>query len=168
TNTITLQQLDIPNIAVLIVGAISVGFLLIRIDLSYIFLMLSAIIGLVQLSLHTSITENEIYTGFIYILIFITATTYLHTIRTVKSKEYLSKIKELATKIEKLSTIEEQKVETPGADDQEKELYERALELYRKLYGSNAEKLLNYTINIMIMHGFKRKEALEKNLKNLQ
>ncbi len=168
TNILSLQQIDPLNMATLIIGGISVAFLFIRMDLSYIFLMLSAIIGLVQLSLHKTITENDIYTGFIYVLVFITATTYLHTIRTVKSKEYLSKVKELASNIEKISIRKEQRVEKVETIEEENQLYEKALELYKKTYGSNAEKLLNYTINIMIMHGLKRREALEKILRNIQ
>ncbi len=163
-----IQQIDPLNVATLIIGGIAVAFLFIRMDLSYIFLMLSAIIGLVQLSLHKTITENDIYTGLIYVLVFITATTYLHTIRTVKSKEYLSKVKELASNIEKISIMKEQRVEKVETIEEENKLYEKALELYKKTYGSNAEKLLNYTINIMVMHGLKRKEALEKILRNIQ
>ncbi len=163
-----IQQIDPLSIAALIIGGISVVFLFIRMDLSYIFLMLSAIIGLVQLSLHKTITENDIYTGFIYVLVFITATTYLHTIRTVKSKEYLSKVKELVSNIEKITMRREQRVEKVETSEEGNKLYEKALELYKKTYGSNAEKLLNYTINIMVMHGFKRKEALEKILRNIQ
>ncbi len=163
-----IQQIDPLNIATLIIGGIAVAFLFIRMDLSYIFLMLSAIIGLVQLSLHKTITENDIYTGLIYVLVFITATTYLHTIRTVKSKEYLSKVKELASNIEKISIMKEQRVEKVETIEEENKLYEKALELYKKTYGSNAEKLLNYTVNIMVMHGLKRKEALEKILRNIQ
>ncbi len=171
TNTFSLQQIqqiNPLNVATLIIGGIAVAFLFIRMDLSYIFLMLSAIIGLVQLSLHKTITENDIYTGLIYVLVFITATTYLHTIRTVKSKEYLSKVKELASNIEKISIMKEQRVEKVETIEEENKLYEKALELYKKTYGSNAEKLLNYTINIMVMHGLKRKEALEKILRNIQ
>ena len=169
TNIFTLrqiQQIGLLNITTLIIGGMAVAFLFIRMDLSYIFLMLSAIIGLVQLSIRKTLTENDIYTGFIYVLVFITATTYLHTIKTVKSKEYLSKIKELASNIEKISIRKEQRVEKVETIEEENTLYEKALELYKKTYGSNAEQLLNYTINIMVMHGLKRREALEKILRN--
>jgi len=171
TNIFTLQQIQqigLLNITTLIIGGMAVAFIFIRMDLSYIFLMLSAIIGLVQLSIRKTLTENDIYTGFIYVLVFITATTYLHTIKTVKSKEYLSKIKELASNIEKISIRKEQRTEKEETIEEENKLYEKALELYKKTYGSNAEKLLNYTINIMVMHGLKRREALEKILRNTQ
>ncbi len=171
TNIFTLQQIQqigLLNIITLIIGGTAVAFLFIRMDLSYIFLMLSAIIGLIQLSMRKTLTENDMYTGFIYVLVFITATTYLHTIKTMKSKEYLSKIKELASNIEKISIRKEQRTEKEETIEEENKLYEKALELYKKTYGSNAEKLLNYTINIMIMHGLKRKEALEKILRNTQ
>jgi len=171
TNIFTLQQIQqigLLNITTLIIGGMAVAFIFIRMDLSYIFLMLSAIIGLVQLSIRKTLTENDIYTGFIYVLVFITATTYLHTIKTVKSKEYLSKIKELASNIEKISIRKERRTEKEETIEEENKLYEKALELYKKTYGSNAEKLLNYTINIMVMHGLKRREALEKILRNTQ
>ncbi|MCD6196105.1 MAG: hypothetical protein J7J82_04895 [Staphylothermus sp.] len=171
TNIFTLQQIQqigLLNITTLIIGGMAVAFIFIRMDLSYIFLMLSAIIGLVQLSIRKTLTENDIYTGFIYVLVFITATTYLHTIKTVKSKEYLSKIKELASNIEKISIRKERRTEKEETIEEENKLYEKALELYKKTYGSNAEKLLNYIINIMVMHGLKRREALEKILRNTQ
>jgi len=171
TNIFTLQQIQqigLLNIITLIIGGTAVAFLFIRMDLSYIFLMLSAIIGLIQLSMRKTLTENDMYTGFIYVLVFITATTYLHTIKTMKSKEYLSKIKELASNIEKISIRKEQRTEKEETIEEENKLYEKALELYKKTYGSNAEKLLNYTINIMVMHGLKRREALEKILRNTQ
>jgi len=126
---------------------------------SYIILTLSGLIAL-NSSLTTGNGITIHYSALVYVLIIITSIVYMQTIRTVSSKMYQDRIREVASELSKLA----KKLEKKPEEDRLKinELYEKALKIFNKLYGEDGRKLLEYKINIMMMNGTSREEALKK------
>jgi len=126
---------------------------------SYIILTLSGIVALnSSLSIGDEITIH--YSALVYVLIIITSIVYMQTIRTASSKMYQDRVREVANELSKLA----KKLEKKPEEDRLRinELYEKALKIFNKLYGEDGGKLLEYKINIMMMNGTSREEALKK------
>ncbi len=131
-----------------------------KLDLSYILLALSGLTGFIASILYSPASQYTRFTLIVYILIIITAVIYLQTIRTARSRTYKEKIMDT---MKKITEITEQFNKTVKEDPLKiHELEEQAKNIFRKIYGKDGNKLLMYKINVLVMHGFKREEALKK------
>jgi len=150
----------IPGISSLLIVFIALMLKKKYIEYSYILLAISATIGIFTAPFIGKTLRYTGYTLLIYVLIFATSITYLQTIKTAKSRSYREKIESTMNNILKITM--EMKKEQSIDPLKLKELENKALSIFKKLHGDKAEELLRYKVNLLVMHGMRRDEALKK------
>ncbi|MEM1825910.1 MAG: hypothetical protein QXX35_04050, partial [Desulfurococcaceae archaeon] len=136
--------------------------------ISYIILCITAIVSIVSIiiyGLKDQYSQYDYYNIILYLLIILTSISYVNASRFIKSKTSSDKLVDFINNfIKKTSSkwelIREESIKL-------KELEEKAIELYRKLYGNDGEKLFKYKINLLLMHGYKIDEALRKTISQI-
>ncbi len=136
--------------------------------ISYIILCITAIVSIVSIimyGLKDQYSQYDYYNIILYLLIILTSISYVNASRFIKSKTSSDKLVDFINNfIKKTSSkwelIQEESIKL-------KELEEKAIELYRKLYGNDGEKLFKYKINLLLMHGYKIDEALRKTISQI-
>lgn len=151
-------------LAIFAIGGIAVALSFYRLLYSYTMLMASALIGFLQLALKEEITSSTLFLFIIYVLVFLSSTSYLQFIRTTHSTEYRNRVKKL------LSIVFEEHTKRDKKELEAKIMneYEKLKKLYREIYGENGEALLNYKLNTLVMHGMPRNDAIKKLLKEIE
>lgn len=134
------------------------GFL----TLSYILLTSSAVVSTGLVIIYGKGTTYEQYSILLYLLILLTSVSYIHTSRLIGSKTNRERIINFMDNLIKLTSSTRERLEDNVLKT--RELEEKAIEIYRKLYGSDGDKLFSYKLNILIMHGYRREEALKRTL----
>ncbi len=147
------------------IGGIAVVLSFYRLLYSYIALMVSALIGFFQLALIEEIATSMLFLFMIYVLIFLSSTSYLQFVKTTHSSEYRNKVKTLLSLVFREPPSKRNRKEL-GAEIMNE--YEKLKTLYREIYGENGEALLNYKLNTLVMHGMPRNEAIKKLLKQIE
>ncbi|ADI32261.1 hypothetical protein [Staphylothermus hellenicus] len=152
----------IINTIITLIGGIALVLSMIRLDYAYVAILASAIIGLFSLSYFINkLTSQNLYIAMIYILIIISATTYFQLLKTTRSKTYQDRIQTIISNIMDLTKkLSENKSQT--ITEKTSELMDKLLEKYREIYGVDGEALLKYKLNVLIMHGYSREEAIKK------
>lgn len=136
--------------------------------ISYTILSITAIVSIVSIimyGLKDQYSQYDYYNIILYLLIILTSISYVNASRFIKSKTSSDKLVDFINNfIKKTSSkwelIQEESIKL-------KELEEKAIELYRKLYGNDGEKLFKYKINLLLMHGYKIDEALRKTISQI-
>ncbi len=131
----------------------------IRIKLAYYSLILGGLIG-VWLDLLYPLNESSqtIYSSIIYFLLLAVSLSYYNIIRTSSSEYNRARIKNIikeATKMREEITMSEESPEL-------KSKLEELTKYFTKLYGDKGKELLMYKINVMVMNGKKRDDAINE------
>lgn len=162
------QSQLIINTIITLIGGVALVLSMIRLDYAYIAILASAITGLFSLSYFINkLTSQNLYIAMIYILIIISATTYFQLLKTTRSKTYQDKIQTIISNImdltKKLSENRSEKI-----TEKTNELMNKLLGKYREIYGVEGETLLKYKLNVLIMHGYSKEEAIKRLYKELE
>lgn len=131
-----------------------------RLDVSYALLSASAALGIGLTVLYGRDTAQERYNVLLYTLIIITSISYFQTSRVLRARVGREKVASFLESLAKASSDRRQQLEEEAL--RTRELEERALSLFKRLYGEDGEKLFNYKLNVLLMHGLKREEALRR------
>lgn len=132
-------------------------------EASYTVLAGTAIMGIFFTLKYSSKTPYDHYNILLCMAILVISIMNIQASRIIKSKQYQEKIHNALSSLKKI-TEEIRKARTSEDEDilKIRELEEKALKIFRKLYGEYGEKLLQYKVNILVMHGYKREDALKK------
>lgn len=152
-------------LSIFAISGIAVALSFYRLLYSYIALMASALIGFLQLALKEEITTSMLFLFMIYVLIFLSSTSYLQFVKTTHSTGYRNKVKTLLSMIFREPPSKRNRKELEAKIMNE---YEKLKNLYKKIYGENGEALLNYKLNTLVMHGMPRNDAIKKLLKEVE
>jgi len=137
-----------------------------KLILSYILIIASAVVGIAVSFLPGVWIERQL-SILVYALIAATSAMYLQSIRMTRSKAYRARFEKAVNEIEKFANAF---AKYKRVENKEKinELEKELLEIFRKLYGDKAETLLAYKVNVLVMHGAKREDALKRLLFTLK
>ncbi len=130
-------------------------------EASYAVLSITAIMGIIFTIQHGTRTLYDHYNILLCMTILVISVMNIQASRMIKSKNYKEKIHNALMNLRKL-TEELHKTKSEENILRVKELEEKALRIFREIYGDIGEKLLYYKINLLVMHGYKREDALKK------
>ncbi len=134
-----------------------------RLSYSFALLLFASIYSVAILPLKPR-DSLETYLILINMLILMSAISYFQLMRSVRSKTFRDKIKDLVKGFEELDKkIRESaggKIERP--DSRIARLEEEVLNSYIEIYGDYGRELFRYRLNVMLMHGMSKKDALNK------
>ena len=148
------------------------GLILSRINNMYAYLsiFIGALIGLFTVKLN-NMSIADIYLVMIYLLIIATSGFYFQIIKNLRSGRVKTRIEELLNEFDKIDKkIREAPLKKPSKEEalRIEKIEEMLRRIFREKYGLYGDKLLEYKLNVLIMHGKTREEALKQLLKQLQ
>ncbi len=149
------------------------ALILSQLNLSYTFIVLiiASIYGILSLPFKPRSTD-DLYLVLINSLILMSSISYFQIIKNVKSSSFKDKLKNLISGFEEL----DKKLREASIRDKEQmdnvtlKLEEEIRKIFKEIYGEYGEALMQYKLNVLLMHGTSRKEALKKiyeELKNI-
>ncbi len=149
-----------------------IGLVLSRISNMYAYLtiFLGSLIGLFTVDL-SKVSIADIYLVMIYLLIIATSGFYFQIMKNLKSGKIKAKIEELLNEFDKIDKrIREAPLKKPSEEEtlRIEKIEEKLRGIFREKYGVYGEQLLKYKLNVLVMHGKTREEALKQLLKQLQ
>ncbi|MET1159953.1 MAG: hypothetical protein ABWW65_03240 [Thermoprotei archaeon] len=151
--TITYSLLVLVSVAALLISRRSY-------ILSYTLTLLTVIIAIYVTIVYLPLQEVQLLL-LVYGLLIATIITYMHSVRITGTYAYRERVRKAIEEINKFTESiikSSEKLQTSTV----RELEEEAKRLFTKLYGNTAEQLLSYKLNVLVMHGYKREDALKK------
>jgi len=149
--------------AEIVLASIAAITLLIRrvsIMYSYIILIACGALNVVA-TLHLgSKSVHDEYNLMLSLMIILFSGMNMQIYRTIRSRNYQSRMQSVFENLRQIATSLDKSGETEEAEASQLERH--ATELFKKLYGEEGDKLLSYKLNVLVMHGYKRTDALKK------
>jgi len=102
----------------------------------------------------------DYYTVLLSLAVVFFSAVNAHAYRIIKSQSYRNRVQNL---LDSLKQLAQSRSSGSGEDELlAAKLEVQAREIYRRLYGKHGDKLLNYKLNLLKMHGYSRIDALKK------